>query len=444
MRAESPPPARVLVVDADPIVRRGVARGLLSSGLEVLTAESVDAAASLGATGTFDVALVEASASGGGAAALTRLAKVIAGAEIIVVAAPASLEIALAIGRERGLEVLAKPFAADELPVLAVHRAIARRTSTSIASRDAGPGPEASEPVVAGKDMRAAVERALSVASADVPLSILGEPGTGKSVLAELVRRNDRRRNGPWSVLAPAAMTAADVEEALGGPSDVPPPAFEQARGGTLVIDDLAALPKAAQASLSSHLDRLVAADVPRLIAMGGTDLPAQVKDGTLRRDLFLRLGAVSVTIPPLRRRRDELPVLAHHFLVRAAPRVGSPARRFGVEALKRLLAEPWPGNVRELEAAVLRAATRARGETIVPGDLDLVDTPPSGTGVPIALPAGSEDLPYAEAKKQALAAFDAAYLGAMLQTAGGNVSEAARRAGLDRSNFRRLLRKRK
>jgi DNA-binding NtrC family response regulator len=412
--------------------------------MEVLTAESVDAAVSLGATGSFDVALIEASAGGGGAAALTRLGKVIAGSDVIVIAAPAALEIALAIGRERGIEVLAKPFPADELPVLAVRRAVARRVAEARASREAGPATEAGEPVVAGKDMRAVVERALSVASADVPLSILGEPGTGKSLLAELVRRHDRRRNGPWSVLAPAAMSPSDVEDALGGPTDVAPPAFEDARGGTLVIDDLAALPSSAQASLSSHLDRVASADVPRLIALGGADLSARVKEGSLRRDLFFRLGAVTVTIPPLRRRREELPVLAHHFLVRAAPRVGSPARRFGVEALKRLLAEPWPGNVRELEAVVLRAATRARGETIVPSDLDMLDATPTGAGAPISLPTGTEDLPYADAKKQLLAAFDAAYLGGLLAAAGGNVSEAARRAGLDRSNFRRLMRKRK
>ena len=424
-------PARVLVVDGDPVVRRGLARTLLSRGHEVLTAESPDAAAPLLATSPVDVVILEASAAGGGAGAVLRLGP-LAGAELVIVTAPQSLEIALAIAREHALEVLAKPFASDELAVLAVARAAMLR------------GARDDDMIVASKAMRAATERALDVASADVPLAILGEAGAGKSLLAEMVRRQDHRHRGPWVVLAGNA-PAHVLEEALGGPSDVPPPAFVSAREGTLVLDHASAFSAAAQASLWAHLEHVPPSDVPRLLLLGPGDLGERALAGSFRRELFFRLAAVAVTLPPLRQRRDELPVLAHHFLARASARLGRRARRFGVEAIKDLRAHPWPGNVRELESVVLRAASTARGETVYPTDLELDEAAiHGGPGAPISLPPGCEDLPYPAAKEHALAAFHAAYLGTQLERAGGNVSEAARRAGLDRSNFRRLLRRQK
>jgi DNA-binding NtrC family response regulator len=154
----------------------------------------------------------------------------------------------------------------------------------------------------------------------------------------------------------------------------------------------------------------------------------------------------ILLEIPPLRRRRDDIPLLAYHFLRRHAARAGRPIARIGAEAMKKLRAHPWPGNVRELEAVIEHAVVMARADVIVPADLPL--GPPGGEvaeGPRAAVTiAGADALerPYAEAKDRATSAFDRAYVERMLARTSGNVSEAARLAGMDRSNFRRLMKK--
>ena len=185
-----------------------------------------------------------------------------------------------------------------------------------------------------------------------------------------------------------------------------------------------------------------------RLLATGLPELRERVKAGTFRQDLFYRLGVLLLEIPPLRRRRDDIPLLAYHFLSRFAPRAGKEIRRIGAEALRRLREHDWPGNVRELGSVIEHAVVMTRGEVILPADLPLgqaVATDEEDQGEPAAATiAGAEvfEMPYAEAKDHAVEAFDQAYVERLVKRAGGNLAEAARLAGMDRSNFRRLVKK--
>jgi two-component system response regulator HydG len=183
-----------------------------------------------------------------------------------------------------------------------------------------------------------------------------------------------------------------------------------------------------------------------RVIAATHRDLPKLVKAGKFREDLFYRLNVIAVPLPPLRERIDDVPLLAHHFLRRYAERLGKKVRTLTPEAIELLCGYRWPGNVRELENAIERAVVLCRGDSVAPSDL-----PPavSGRTAPLIreVPSGGEEAAwlatsYANAKEQALRRFEKSYVDALMRACDNNISAAARKAGMDRSNFKRVLRK--
>jgi two-component system response regulator HydG len=236
---------------------------------------------------------------------------------------------------------------------------------------------------------------------------------------------------------------------------------FEAADKGTVFLDEVGDLPLQAQVKLLRVLqegeikrvgsNETVTVDA-RVIAATNADLKSKIAAGTFREDLYYRLHVIAINVPPLRRRRDDIPLLAYHFLRKYARRMTRDVRRIGVEAMRLLREQRWPGNVRELEHAIEHAVVMAKSNTIVPGDLPMVKEATSSAFEEVSPRSGNADdgsllghlvgLPYAHAKKQALEVFEQAYLEAVLKRTGGNVSEAARQAGLDRSNFRRVLKK--
>jgi two-component system response regulator HydG len=240
---------------------------------------------------------------------------------------------------------------------------------------------------------------------------------------------------------------------------------FEAADKGTVFLDEIGDLPLQSQVKLLRTLqegeikrvgsNESVSVDA-RVIAATNADLKTKIAEGKFREDLFYRLRVIVIRVPPLRKRRDDVPLLAYHFLRKYARRMNRDVSRIGVEAMRMLREQKWPGNVRELEHAIEHAVVMAKGDTIVPGDLpsyrdhqasvypeDPTAAAPPQSGETVFGGLGRlTDLPYSHAKKQALEMFEQAYLEAVLKRTGGNVSEAARQAGLDRSNFRRVLKK--
>jgi len=180
-----------------------------------------------------------------------------------------------------------------------------------------------------------------------------------------------------------------------------------------------------------------------RVIAATNVDLRSRIGAGKFREDLFYRLNVIAINLPSLRERREDIPLLAYHFLQKYAGRASRNIHKISPDAMRLLQQQNWPGNVRELENAIEYAVVFCRDDAIVPQDLPFARA--SGSPLPDPTPStappvlsGLIDLPYREAKQQALARFETAYFEALLDRAGGNVSEAARQAGLDRSNFRR------
>ena len=437
--------ARVLVVDDEPVVRRTLARALMARGIAVDTAEGGAAAIDLLRTRAIDAVLLDrAMPDYDGLAVLSRMRQEHPDVEVVMMvpgADPAAAERAL---REGAYDVVHKPIEAPDMVARSVERAAERRRLIARARALEGKV-AAQEPlgelVVASARMVELDRRATSVASTSAPVLILGERGTGKELFARAIHRRSNRAGGPLHALRLAGLPEGLALVELSG-------ALEHAEGGTLILDDVADLPPAAQSALSRALEGR-AHDV-RVVATAQPVIRDRVKEGSFREDLFYRLAIVPLEIPPLRRRRDDIPVLAYHFLSRLAPRTGREIRRIGVEALRKLREHDWPGNVRELAAVIEHAAVMAKGDVILPADLpigqandrdDDDDAPPGAVSV-----GGSElfEMPYAEAKDRAVEAFDAAYVDRLMKRGGGNLSESARLAGMDRSNFRRLVKRAK
>ncbi len=226
---------------------------------------------------------------------------------------------------------------------------------------------------------------------------------------------------------------------------------FEEAHGGTLFLDEIGDLPLPVQVKLNRALQekevRRVGTTQPvrvdvRVVAATHRDLAAEVAAGRFSEDLYYRLNVVTVRLPALRERREDIPLLALHFLSRAGR---LELEGFAPQALRALTAFGWPGNVRQLENAVARAAAVAQGPRINVEDLPPeLGAPPAAPGAPAGrLPAEAlAKLPYREAVDGARDAVSREYLSALMQEFGGNVTHAAERAGMERESLHRLLKR--
>ena len=257
-------------------------------------------------------------------------------------------------------------------------------------------------PVCHDPAMQAVLARAAQVAKAEASILISGESGTGKEVLARHIHASSRRANGPFVALNVAALPESLLESelfghekgAFSGAVAARKGKFEQADGGTLLLDEIGEMDARLQAKIlraiqEREVDRLggthpVKVDV-RILAATHRDLPAEVRAGRFREDLFFRLNVVNLRIPPLRERPGDILPLAQHFAQRYAAANGLPARPLSPAAQGRLLAHPWPGNVRELENALHRAVLLAAGAEIDADAIELDAAP-----MPMAEPAAT------------------------------------------------------
>lgn len=287
------------------------------------------------------------------------------------------------------------------------------------------------------------------VAPSDATVLLLGESGTGKDLVARSIHERSRRRNRafvPVNVSAlPESLAEAELfgheRGAFTGAVASRPGRFELAQGGTLFLDEIGTLSAAVQSKLLRALEsreiervggrRSIPVDF-RLISATNEDLEARVSAGSFREDLFYRVNAIPIRIPPLRERLEDLPLLAEHFLARFAARHGKPGRRLTPEVLERLRAHPWKGNVRELEHVIEMLVLFSDGEEIGEEDLPRVlrgSPSVSGASTPVS---------FAKAVQQ----FERKLLAEAIAQAGGVKVEAARRLGLDANQIKYLCRK--
>ena len=292
--------------------------------------------------------------------------------------------------------------------------------------------------------MQRLFQKIAQVADSDATILLCGETGTGKEVLARVIHTNSRRAKNAFVALNCAAIPEALFESELFGhvrgafTSAVATKRgfFQSANGGTLFLDEIAEMPLSMQVKLLRAVQerevREVGADYVtkvdvRIIAATNKDLGEAVKAGTFRHDLYYRISVVPLTIPPLRERKDDIPLLGQHFLKQSAKRANKDVRGFTSAAMHRLMVYPWPGNVRELENAIEKAVVMSRQDMISP---DLL--PAIGVAPDVAMK------PLTEAKEE----FERTYLRNVLQMTGGNISRAAQFAGRYRADFYKMLKK--
>jgi transcriptional regulator of acetoin/glycerol metabolism len=307
-------------------------------------------------------------------------------------------------------------------------------------------GPAFSELIGRDPEFRKALRVAARAACCDEAVLISGETGTGKELVAHAIHRASRRANRPLVCVNCAALPRDLVESELfgyeggaftGARREGKPGRFELADGGTLFLDEVGELPLEVQAKLLRVLEEGVVFRVGstrgrpidvRIVAATNRDLAAAAAKGGFRPDLFYRLDVIEIALPPLRNRGRDILELARAFLENACQRMGRPRLRFAPEVEQFLLRYSWPGNVRELRNLMSRLATLVDADVVTPDDLPA----PLREG-------GRESVPLPPRSLQAIAD---ELIRRTIEGVGGNISEAARRLGVDRSTIYRRLRR--
>ena len=282
------------------------------------------------------------------------------------------------------------------------------------------------------------------VATTDVSALIAGESGTGKELVAKAVHRLSNRSRGPFIAINCGAIPENLLESELfghekgaftGAHAQVKGK-FEYAHGGTLFLDEIGELPQTLQVKLlrflQEHSIERVGGRQPipvnvRILAATNRDLTGDIKAGRFREDLYYRVGVVTLSIPPLRDRGNDLILLAKSFLQKFSAEYRKPFKGFHTEALAAIESHPWPGNVRELENRVKRAVIISEGKSITPSDLEL--EAPSGVAKLKTLKEIREGAEEDHARKA-------------LEKYNGNISKAAKELGISRPTFHELIKK--
>jgi DNA-binding NtrC family response regulator len=441
----------VLVVDDEEAQRKVLAGFLRKKGFEVLTAAGAAEALDLAAAQTVDLVLTDLRMPGGGGLELLRgLRGMNPGVPVIVMTAYGTVTSAVEAMKQGAADYLGKPVDLDELELL-VTRTLERRAVESenrelrerLAERHRLKGLE-----TANARMAQAINVAARAAGSRATILIRGESGTGKEVLARAIHSASPRADRPLVAVNVAALPETLLESemfghergAFTGADRQHRGRFERADGGTLFLDEIGDLPKGTQAKLlralqEQRFERLggthsIQVDV-RVVAATSRDLEAMIGRTEFREDLYYRLNVVSVEIPPLRERREDIPTLVDLFLRRFSAEAGATVSGVSREAMDRLLKYDYPGNVRELENLIHRAVVLARGAQITTADLPL-----HLAGLPSEAEADRGSL------VERLAAIERGLLRQALEEAGGVQTRAARALGISERHLRYRLRK--
>lgn len=369
---------------------------------------------------------------------------------VIVMTAFGAIDTAIESMRRGAAHYLTKPFKLEELVIFlsrAFEQAELRQEATAL--KRALRGREAGKKIVArSRAMKDLLDTVSRVANADSPVLLLGETGTGKGLLAETLHAQSERGAQPFVAVNCAALPEALLESelfghakgAFTGASVARQGLFVEADRGTLFLDEIGDMAPALQAKLLHVLERGVvrpvggsaerAVDV-RIVAATHRDLRSRVADGTFREDLLYRLDVVSLEVPPLRQRREDLPELIEHFFHSSKQKHRSAvAERVGPGAMELLLDHTWPGNVRELAHALERVVLLAKGPVVERDDLPkaLREEPPRSAGELFS----GEVIPLREMQR--------AYAAWALGRLGDHRTRTAERLGIDRKTLARLL----
>ena len=379
--------ARLLLIDDDRTLLQSLERVLAQHGYETTTAESAARARELLEERSFDLLLLDLVLPDADGLELLREVRVTQpDAEVIVATAHGSIESAVEAMRWGAYDYLTKPFHPMELTTT-LEKALekSRLEKENIQLRHQLSRQTVDRVLIGNSAAMQSVKKLIAqVAPSAAPVIVEGESGTGKELVAEAIHQASHRASKPLVKLNCAALPETLLEAelfgfergAFTGATARKPGRFDLAHGGTLFLDEIVDIPLTTQVKLLRVLqdgkyERLggretLHSDV-RLLASTNRDLKEAVREGRFREDLFYRLNVITIKLPPLRSRKDEIPLLAQHFRRLHAERNQKDVRHISPSAMSALLAHDWPGNVRELENALERAVVLSEGEVILP-----------------------------------------------------------------------------
>ena len=370
---------------------------------------------------------------------------------VLMMSGHGSVETAVQAIQDGAYDFIEKPFKSERM-LLLIERAMEasrlRRENAELRIR-AGTPLDLIGASMAIKDVRQAIERA---APTNSRIIISGPPGAGKEVIARLLHARSRRAEGPFAVINCAAMHPDRMETELFGTESGSDRTrkigmFERADQGTLLLDEVGDMPLETQGKIVRALQEQifervggteqVQVDV-RVMASTTKDLKAEINDGNFREDLYYRLNVVPIHVPALIDRRDDIPLLARHFMGNAANISGQPSRGFTEDALAALQTYGWPGNVRELRNVVERLLIMAPGDPAQAITAAMLPPEIMGMGPSVDVERKAEimSLPLRDAREL----FEREYLLAQVERFGGNISQTAQFVGMERSALHRKL----
>ena len=447
---------RLLVVDDEPSTAETVIH-FLGRDADVIAVgggdEGIRAAVDAEAQNRpFDVVLLDYyMPETGGVEVLRELATRSVEARIIIMSGREPGDVAVEAMRVGAFDFIAKPLSRAELR-LRVERAMRDRRA---AAGDPGKRrPRKSDVIIGGGGwIKELYERIAMVAPTDVTVAISGESGTGKELVARTIHNLSPRYESPFVVVNCAAIPENLLEDELfghvkGAFTDATRDReglFAAADTGTLFLDEIGEMPAALQAKILRVLqsqefrrigdDRDSKVDV-RVITATNRDLDKAVAAGTFRQDLFYRINVFPLHLPPLRERREDIALLAHHFLLKHRIKVGKRIEGFAPTAIAKLIGYDFPGNVRELENKVHHALVMAQGPYIGPDDVGVAaPTMPTAPRIDLARP-------FRTLKQEMVESFEREYVRELLRAHRGNLAAAARQAGMDRKNLWAMAKK--
>jgi len=431
----------ILLVDDDPDLLKLISLRLTSAGYRVRTAESGETALAAIAVRRPAVVVTDLRMPGiDGLQLFDAINRQHSGLPVLILTAHGTIPDAVAATQRGVFGFLTKPFDSQELLQKV---ASALKLSGDDAGRgDSAPGEWREGIITRSPVMEDLLRQAKLVAESDASVLIFGDSGTGKELLARAIHRASPRRDHPFIAVNCGAIPAELLESELFGHArgaftgavQAHKGLFQAADGGTLLLDEIGDMPLPLQVKLLRVLQegevrpvgstQAIPVNV-RVISATHRDLDAQKASGQFREDLYYRLNVVSLRLPPLSERREDIPVLAGNFLRRLAERYRKPVPTLAPDAMAMLVAAPWPGNVRQL-LNLLEQALALTTTSVIPATL-----------VQSALKEDAAALvPFEEARKS----FERDYLVRLLKITGGNVTQAAQLAKRNRTEFYKLL----
>ncbi|NQU03793.1 MAG: sigma-54-dependent Fis family transcriptional regulator [Syntrophaceae bacterium] len=437
----------VLVVDDDN-AHRTMLRTLLSGwGYEITEADDGDTAIEKAREQPFDLILIDIRMIRvSGIEALEEIKSFNPAIPVIIMTAYSSVETAVEALKKGAYDYLTKPLNFDELK-LAMERAMDHKQlkeENRLLKESLGVHFDSQNIIGRSYSMVKLLEVVAQVAPSDATVLITGESGTGKELIAGAIHFNSTRKEGPFIKLNCSAITETLLESelfghekgAFTGAERLKEGKFRQADGGSLFMDEVSEMSLSMQVKLLRVLqereitrvggEKVFTIDV-RMIAATNKDLKEEIEAGRFREDLFYRLNVVTLTVPPLRERKEDIALLAQHFLTVFSEKNKKEIKGFTPQAMNRLIKYDWPGNIREAMNAIERGVVLSRSEYLDEKDLSLMieDESPSAHVV-------SENLPLDEVERITIIK--------TLELTKGNKSEAARRLGITRRTLHKKL----